>query len=92
MDYYNEDIEDDAKANKWSDTDSNQYRLINVLENAREENGQANDVDYDGYPPTSVPQIGAVSPMLAQGLVLNMTSMEKRFQNLGRIMIPNLAH
>ena len=50
MDYYNEDIEDDAKANKWSDTDSNQYRLINVLENAREENGQANDVDYDGYP------------------------------------------
>ena len=50
MDYYNEDIEDDAKANEWSDTNSDQYRLINVLENASEENGQANDVDYDGYP------------------------------------------
>ncbi|XP_050241076.1 uncharacterized protein LOC126689970 [Quercus robur] len=50
VDYYNEDIEDDARANKWSDTNSDQYRLINVLENAREENGQANDVDYDGYP------------------------------------------
>ena len=31
-------IEDDAKVNRWSDTDSDQYKLINVLENAREEN------------------------------------------------------
>ena len=31
MDHYDEDIEDDAKANRWSDTDSDQYRLINVL-------------------------------------------------------------
>ena len=38
MDYYDQDIEDDAQANKWSDTDSDQYRLVNVLENAREEN------------------------------------------------------
>ena len=37
VDYYDEDIEDDAKADKWSDIDSDQYRLINVLENAREE-------------------------------------------------------
>ena len=31
--------------------------------------------------PTGIPQIGAVSLMLAQGLVLDMTSMEERFQN-----------
>ena len=36
MDHYNEDIEDDAEANRWSDTDNDQYRLINVLENARD--------------------------------------------------------
>ena len=35
MDYYDQDIEDDAEANRWSDTDGDQY---NVLENAREEN------------------------------------------------------
>ena len=50
VDYYDENIEDDDKANRWSDTDSDQYRLISVLEDAREENGQANDVDYDDYP------------------------------------------
>ena len=42
--------------------------------------------------PTGVPHIGAVSLMLAQGLVLDMTSMEERFQNWGHIMIQNLAH
>ena len=42
MDYYDEDIEDDVETNRWSDTDSNRYRLINVLEDAREENAQAN--------------------------------------------------
>ena len=50
VDYYDEDIEDDAKANKWSDIDSDQYRLINVLEDVREEVEQANDMDYDDYP------------------------------------------
>ena len=50
MDYYDEDIKDDVKAYRWSDTDSDQYRLINVLEDEREENGQANDVDHDNYP------------------------------------------
>ena len=50
MDYYDEDIEHDAKANRWSDTDSDQYRLINVLENAREENVQANQMYHDEYP------------------------------------------
>ena len=49
MDYYDENIEDYAKANRWSDTNSDQYKLISVLEDAREENGQANDVDYDDY-------------------------------------------
>ena len=49
MDHYDENIEDYAKANSWSDTDSDQYRLISVLEDAREENGQTNDVDYDDY-------------------------------------------
>ena len=38
VDYYDHNIEDDAKVNRWSDTDSDQYKLINVLENAREEN------------------------------------------------------
>ena len=50
VDYYDKDIEDEVEANRWSDTDSDQYRLINVLEDAREENGQVSDVDYDGYP------------------------------------------
>ena len=50
MDYYDEDIEDYAEANRWSDTDSDQYRLINVLENAREENAQANQMYHDEYP------------------------------------------
>ena len=38
VDYYDENIEDDVEANRWSDTNSDQYRLINVLEYAREEN------------------------------------------------------
>ena len=46
--YYDEDIEDDAKANRWSDTNSDQYRLINMLENAREENAHANQM-YHGH-------------------------------------------
>ncbi|KAL0008519.1 hypothetical protein SO802_010021 [Lithocarpus litseifolius] len=50
VDYYDEDIEDDAEANRWKDTDSDQYKLINVLENAREENAQANQVYHDEYP------------------------------------------
>ncbi|KAL0010990.1 hypothetical protein SO802_006098 [Lithocarpus litseifolius] len=50
VDYYDEDIESDTKANRWSDTDSDQYRLINVLENAREDNAQANQMYHDEYP------------------------------------------
>ena len=50
VDYYGQDIEDDVEANRWSDTDSDQYRLINVLENAREENAQANQMYHDEYP------------------------------------------
>ena len=38
VDYYDQDIEDDAEANRWNGIDSDQYKLINVLENAREEN------------------------------------------------------
>ena len=49
VDYYDEDIEDDAKANRWSDIDSDQYRLINVSKNAREENAQANQMYHDEY-------------------------------------------
>nr|XP_023874801.1 uncharacterized protein LOC111987328 [Quercus suber] len=48
VDYYDEDIEDDAKANRWSDTDSDQYRLENVLEAVGEEIGEANNVNYHG--------------------------------------------
>ena len=50
VDYYNEDTEDDAKANRWSDLDNDQYRLINVLEDEREENAQANQMYHDKYP------------------------------------------
>ena len=38
VDYYDQDIEDDAEANRWNGIDGDQYKLINVLENAREEN------------------------------------------------------
>ena len=50
VNHYDKDIEDDAKANRWSNTDSYQYRLINVLENARDENTQANQMYHDEYP------------------------------------------
>ncbi|KAK9991583.1 hypothetical protein SO802_026568 [Lithocarpus litseifolius] len=50
VDYYDEDIKDDAEANRWSDTDTDQYKLINILEDVVEEVEQANDVDYDDYP------------------------------------------
>ena len=50
VDYYDKDIEDDAKANRWSDTNIDRYRLINVLEDAREENEQANQMYHDEYP------------------------------------------
>ena len=30
VDYYDQDIEDDAEANRWSDTGNDQYKLINV--------------------------------------------------------------
>ena len=42
--------------------------------------------------PMGAPQTGAISLMLALGLVLDMTSMEERFQNRGRITIQNLAN
>ncbi|KAK9997816.1 hypothetical protein SO802_017419 [Lithocarpus litseifolius] len=44
VDYYDQDIEDDTEANKWNDTDSDQYRLVNVLENA-----QANRMYHEEY-------------------------------------------
>ena len=50
MDYYDQDIEDDTETNRRSDTNSDQYRLINVLEDAREENTQANQMYHEEYP------------------------------------------
>ncbi|KAL0015139.1 hypothetical protein SO802_002208 [Lithocarpus litseifolius] len=56
VDYYDGDIKDnvdDAEAehiDMRSDDGSDQYRLVNLLEDAGEEIGQANDVDYDDYP------------------------------------------
>ena len=50
VDYYDQDIKDNAKANRWSNIDNDQYRLINVLKNAREENAQANQMYHDEYP------------------------------------------
>ncbi|KAL0015378.1 hypothetical protein SO802_002447 [Lithocarpus litseifolius] len=49
-DYYDQDIEDDVEANRWSDVDSDQYRLMNVFENAREANAQANQMYHEEYP------------------------------------------
>ena len=49
VDYYDEDIKDDAEAepiDMGSDTNSDQYRLENVLEVAGEEIGEADNVDY----------------------------------------------
>ena len=45
VDYYDEDIEDD-EANRWSDIDSDKYRLKNVLKVAGKEMGEANNIDY----------------------------------------------
>ena len=50
MDYYDQDIEDDIEANRWSNTDIDQYRLINVLKSAREENAQAYQMYHEEYP------------------------------------------
>ncbi|KAL0001953.1 hypothetical protein SO802_015734 [Lithocarpus litseifolius] len=50
VDYYDQDIEDDAEANRWSDADGDQYRLMNVLEDAREKNAQDNQMYHDEYP------------------------------------------
>ena len=50
VDYYDQDIEDDTEANRWSDIDNDQYRLINVLKNARKENAQANQMYHEEYP------------------------------------------
>jgi len=53
VDYYDGDIEDDAEIepiDMGSDARSDQYRLVNVLEAAREEIEEADDVDYDDYP------------------------------------------
>ena len=50
VDYYDEDIENDAEANRRNDIDSDQYGLINVLENAKEENAQANQMYHNEYP------------------------------------------
>ncbi|KAK9993608.1 hypothetical protein SO802_023311 [Lithocarpus litseifolius] len=61
VDCYDQDIEDDAEANRWNDTDSDQYRLVNVLENAREENAQANQISgprYDKHG-REVPELGS---------------------------------
>ena len=91
MDHYDENIEDNAKANRWSDTDSDQYRLRSVLEDAREENGQTNDVDYDDY------LYGCPSNW---SCIIDFSSRSspwydkhgREILELGRIMIQDLAH
>ncbi|KAK9986372.1 hypothetical protein SO802_031323 [Lithocarpus litseifolius] len=50
VDYYDQDIEDDIEANRWSDTDSDQYILMNVLENTIGKNQQANNMYHEEYP------------------------------------------
>ena len=91
VDYYDHDIEDDAEVNRWSDTDSDQYRLINLLENVRKENTQANQMYHDEYPYGHLSNWSEITNVV-QGLALGMTSMEERFQNWGRIMILNRVH
>ena len=78
VDYYDQDFEDDTEANRWNDTGSDQYKLINVLENVREKNDQANQLYHDEFP-YGIFQIKVISLMLVQGLALGMTSMEERF-------------
>ena len=75
MDYYDEDIEDDVETNRWSDTDSNQYRLINVLEDAREENAQANQMYHDEYPYGHLSYWSDITDV-SQGLALGMINMK----------------
>ena len=94
VDYYDEDIEDDAEAepiDMGRDAESDQYRLLNLLEDAGEEIEQANDVDYDDYP-MGASQIRAISLMLVQGPILDMTSMVERFLSWGHSIIQSLAH
>ena len=75
MDYYDEDIEDDVEANRWSDTDNNRYRLINVLEDAREENAQANQMYHDEYPYGHLSDWSDITDV-SQGLALGMINMK----------------
>ena len=75
MDYYDEDIEDDVETNRWSDTDSNRYRLINVLEDAREENAQANQMYHDEYPYGHLSYLSDITDV-SQGLALGMINMK----------------
>ena len=75
MDYYDEDIEDDVQTNRWSDTDSNRYRLINVLEDAREENAQANQMYHDEYPYGHLSDWSDIIDV-SQGLALGMINMK----------------
>jgi len=53
IDYYDGDIEDDAKIeciNMKSDTESEEYELENMLDEAEVDNEEADDIDYDDYP------------------------------------------
>ena len=86
-----EDIEDDVEANRWSDIDSDQYRLINVLEDAREEVGQPNGVDYDDYPnghPSDQSSITEVSLRFGP----RYDKHGREILKLGSYQILNLAH
>ena len=75
MDYYDEDIEDDVETNRWTDTDSNRYMLINVLEDAREENAQANQMYHDEYPYGHLSDWSDITDV-SQGLALGMINMK----------------
>ena len=75
VDYYDEDIKDDVEANRWSDIDSNQYRLINVIEDAREKNAQANQMYHDEYPYGHLSDWSDITDV-SQGLALGMINMK----------------
>ena len=61
--------------NRGSNTDNDQYGLINVLENARKENAQANQMYHDEYPYGHLSDWSDITDV-SQGLALGMINMK----------------
>ena len=94
VDYYDGDIEDDAKVepiDMENGTNSEEYELENVLEAVEEEVEVADNIDYDDYLygwPSNWSCIIDASSRLGP----NMISMVEKFLSQGYSIIQNLAH